>query len=78
MPLEPETEESLASLEEALEQISEVSNLALRAKDEALVWVYVIEWFTISGTAMISGAVMWTLMVRKAAYRQVGVTRFNL
>jgi len=70
--------ESLASLEEALTKISEVSNLALKAKDEALVWVYVIEWFTISGTSMISGAVIWTLMVRKAAYKSVGVTRFNL
>jgi hypothetical protein len=37
----------------------------------------VIEWFTVSGTAMISGAVIWTLMVRRTAYREVGVTRFN-
>jgi uncharacterized membrane protein len=70
--------ESLASLEEALTKISEVSNLALKAKDEALVWVYVIEWFTVSGTSMISGAIIWALMVRRTAYKQVGVTRFNL
>ena len=73
-----EYEESLSNLEEALDKITEVSGLALEAKDEALLWVYVIEWFTISGTAMISGAVIWTLMVRRAAYKPVGVTRFNL
>jgi uncharacterized membrane protein len=75
--VEGEYEDSLSSLEQALEKITEVSGLALKAKDEALVWVYVIEWFTVSGTAMISGAVVWTLMVRKTAYREVGVTRFN-
>lgn len=73
-----EYEDSLSSLEEALEKITEVSELALAAKDEALIWVYVIEWFTVSGTGMISGAIVWTLMVRRTAYREVGVTRFNL
>ena len=66
---------SLASLEEALANLEEVSKLALRAKDEALFWVYVIEWFTVSGTAMLCGAVLWSLMVRRTLYREVDVTR---
>jgi uncharacterized membrane protein len=73
-----EYEESLVSLGEGLELITEVSNLALTAKDEALVWVYVIEWFTVTSAAMISGVILWTLMIRRAAYRDVGVTRFNM
>ena len=71
-------EDSLFGLDEALDKIKEVSDLALKAKDEALIWVYVIEWLTVSGTAMISGFVLWTFMVRKAAYKPVGVTRFNM
>ncbi len=73
-----EYEDSLVILDEAVELITEVSNLALDAKDEALVWVYVIEWFTVSSAAMISGVILWTLMIRRAAYRTVGVTRFNM
>jgi hypothetical protein len=75
--LEGEHQKSLASLESALAELDVVTDLALRAKDEALFWVYVIEWFTVSGTAMLAGAVLWTLMVRKTVYREVGITRFD-
>lgn len=67
---------SMAALESALSSLEGVSQLAMRAKDQALFWVYVIEWFTVSGTAMVCGVVVWTLMVRRALYRDIGVTRF--
>lgn len=70
-------DESLERLESALETLNEVTRLAIESKDQALVWVYVIEWFTVSGTSMASGVVIWTFMVRRAAYREVGVTRFD-
>jgi uncharacterized membrane protein len=69
-------EESLEKLESALENLNKVSQLALKAKDEALLWVYVVEWFTVSGTAMLAGVVLWTLMIRRSAYREVRTTRF--
>ncbi len=71
-------EGSLSSLEIALDHIKEASDLALRAKDEALVWVYVIEWLTVTSTAMISGFILWTFMVRRAAFKPVSVTRFEM
>ncbi len=61
-----------------MDSIALATDLALKAKDEAMLWVYVIEWLTVSGTAMITGSVLWTLMIRKAAYRPVAVTRFNI
>jgi hypothetical protein len=70
-------EESLERLDSALENLEEASQLAMKAKDEALFWVYVIEWFTVSGTGMMCGVILWTLMVRRAAYREVGTTRFD-
>lgn len=73
-----EYEDSLVALDKTFEKMNEVTDLALKAKDEALLWVYVIEWFTVSGTAMVTGFILWTLMVRKAAYKAVGVTRFQL
>ncbi len=76
--IQGEYEASLSALDEALSSIKVAADLAIDAKDQALVWVYVIEWFTVSGTAMFSGAVLWTLMVRKAAYKPVASTRFNV
>jgi len=61
--VEAKYEESLDVLEEALSKAKEASDLALRAKDEAMVWVYVIEWFTVSGTMMLAGSILWALMV---------------
>jgi uncharacterized membrane protein len=68
---------SLEVLGRSLEALNEVSALALQAKDEALMWVYVIEWFTVSGTAMFTGVVLWSLMIKRSAYKEVGVTRFD-
>jgi len=70
-------DESLGRLDSALDNLEDASQLAMKAKDEALFWVYVIEWFTVSGTGMVCGAVIWTLMVRRAAFREVGTTRFD-
>ncbi|MBU7004560.1 MAG: hypothetical protein HXS50_03270 [Theionarchaea archaeon] len=70
-------DESLGRLDSALENLEAASSLAMKAKDEALFWVYVIEWFTVSGTGMMCGVVLWTLMVRRAAYREVATTRFD-
>jgi hypothetical protein len=33
------------------------------------------EWLVISGTSMITGFVLWTLMVRRRLYREVQVTK---
>jgi hypothetical protein len=70
-------EGSLASLDTALQKLDQVTDLAMEAKDAALLWVYLIEWLTVSGTAMFSGAIIWTLMVKRSAYKEVGVTRFD-
>ncbi len=48
---------------------------ALRAKDRALFWVFVIEWVAVAATSMGTGVVVWTLLVRRRLYREVGQTR---
>jgi uncharacterized membrane protein len=68
---------SLEALGSALDGLDEVTALAIQAKNDALLWVYVIEWLAVSGTGMFCGAVLWALMVRRAAYGEVGHTRFD-
>jgi hypothetical protein len=33
---------------------------------------------TVSGTAMISGIILWTVMIRRRLYREMGATSFRL
>ncbi|MBU7004429.1 MAG: hypothetical protein HXS50_02595 [Theionarchaea archaeon] len=57
--------------------VIEISNEAIRLKDQALLWVYVIEWLSVTGIGLLSGLVAWTLMIRRRLYRQVGATRLR-
>ncbi len=56
-------------------RIDELDEEAIRLKDRALMWVYIIEWFSVTATMFIAGFVLWTLMVRRRLYGEVGVTR---
>jgi hypothetical protein len=59
------------------EEISEAENQVVKMKDEVLLWVYVVEWLTVTSTLMISGFIIWTVMVRRRLYRQVGTTQLE-
>ncbi len=48
---------------------------AMKAKDSALLWVYITEWCALTATIMVSGLVVWGLMVRRRLYREVGSSR---
>jgi hypothetical protein len=55
--------------------ILEITGDAIRLKDEALFWVYISEWMVVTSVAMLTGFIVWTLMVRRRLYRYVGTTR---
>jgi len=61
---------SLSHLDVALQQ-------AVKAKNAALFWIYMIEWTTVTGTACITGVVLWTLMIKRKAYHEITTTRFS-
>jgi len=48
---------------------------ALREKDRALLWIFAVEWVVVSATSMSCGTLLWTLLVRRRFYRDVGRTR---
>jgi len=50
---------------------------AARAKERALAWVFLVEWFIVTGTAMGTGVMVWMLMLRRKLYREAGATRFS-
>jgi hypothetical protein len=65
---------ALDALDAAISEAGEVGELAVELKKQALVWVYVIEWFTVLATFLLSGFLLWTLMVRRALYQEVRLT----
>jgi len=69
--------EAMASLESLSEAVREISDDAVRLKDEALFWVYASEWMVVTSTAIIAGTFVWSLMIRKRMYRPSGVTRLR-
>jgi uncharacterized membrane protein len=67
-------EASLAILEGLIADLDEATTIALRLKDQALLWVYIVEWAAIMGTSIMAGVVIWTLMVRRRLYHEVATT----
>ncbi len=56
---------------------SEIAKDAVRLKDTALFWIYVIEWSVALATTVTAGLVIWTLMVRRRLYKEVPGTRLT-
>jgi uncharacterized membrane protein len=56
---------------------NELNTKAIKLKDNALAWIYLIEWLVVSGASMVTGLVVWSLMIRRRYYRGVRTTRFS-
>ncbi len=61
----------------ANEEMTQISNEMMKAKNRAMLWVFVIEWLSVTGTGMVCGFILWTVMVRRRLYREVVVTRLS-
>ena len=73
--LELRFEEMLETYRLVDKMMAEAEEEAVKLKNRTLLWVYVIEWLTVTGTAMACGFVLWSLMVRRRLYREVRATR---
>ncbi len=68
-------EEVLEAYERAHDLLGEIEKEAIELKNRALLWVYTIEWLAVSGTAMVTGFILWSIMVRRRLWREVRTTR---
>ncbi len=62
-------------IQNALSRMAEIEEKAAELKDRALFWIYVVEWIVTTGISLFAGFILWTLMIRRALYREVGQTR---
>ncbi len=73
--LSAEFDEAYQQMEIVIDELNKLSDNALKLKDQALLWVYVIEYLAVAGTSMVCGGVLWFLMIKRSLYREAGVTR---
>jgi uncharacterized membrane protein len=72
--IDEQYEESSLAMDGALSSLTRDMEEAVKAKDRALLWVYVVEWLTVTGTSLATGMVLWSVMVRRRLYRETGTT----
>ncbi len=65
------------AIREANEGLTMVSSESTRLRRRALFWVYLTEYLAVSGTSMICGFVLWSLMVRRRYYKEVQATKLG-
>jgi len=63
-------------MKEAMSQLKDLDESAAKLKDRALMWVYLVEWSVTTAVLLVAGVVLWTLMVRRALYREVAATKW--
>jgi hypothetical protein len=75
--VEQSYEESLDILAEAIGMLSDISTKAMVLKERALLWIYIIEWFTVTGTLFLTTYVLYNVMIKRKLYREVQITRLR-
>ncbi len=73
--LHQEYEQSMSSMETAIAHMEVLRSEAMKLKDRALFWIYLIEWIAVTGASLLAGFAIWTFMVRRRLYREVTTTR---
>ncbi len=58
-----------------LERFRRITDESMKLRKKALMWIYTIEWFVVTGTLFLAGIVIWNLMVKRRLYREVATTR---
>ena len=71
-------EDAAESYRTAGTMMEEIEKEAVKLKNRALFWVYVVEWLSVTGVAMVCSFILWSLMVRRRLYREVRTTRFGM
>jgi hypothetical protein len=68
---------TLSFIEEMDPRVLDMTARAERLKGQALFWIYLSEWLVTSGVSLVSAVVLWSLMVRRRAYKAVSVSRLK-
>jgi hypothetical protein len=68
---------TVTAMEAMSQTILKITEEAVRLKNETMAWIYASEWLVVSSTSLITGTVIWGLLVRRRMYRKAGSTRLR-
>jgi hypothetical protein len=74
---EGEYDAAVLSLGVAMVEAEAALELAFKTKKEAMFYIYAVEWLVTTGTLLISGSIIYTLMIRRRLYREIESTKFR-
>jgi len=74
--LEQDYASTISFLQSISPAVKEIARDVIKLKDDALTWVYLAEWLAVSGTSLACAFAIWSLMVKRRAFRKVATTRF--
>jgi len=75
--LRGEMEEAYRELAEVKAAYLDLVDEVLLARKKALLWIFAVEWLVVTSTFVISGVALWSMMIRRTAYREVKATRIR-
>ena len=70
-----EYDASAQYLDDALAEAGNALQVAFRTKQDAMFYIYAVEWLVTTGALLLSGSVLYSLMVRRRLYKEVMTTR---
>jgi hypothetical protein len=76
--IDMELQAAIDEIEVLNSELQEKVDEAMKVKDRALLWIYVIEWCSVTGTMILAGYVLFFLMIRRRLYRDVSHTRLRV
>jgi len=68
-------EDTCGIMERCVERLNALLQRAVEVKRKALLWIYAIEWLSVTGVFMGSSVVLYSLLIRRRLYKEAGVTR---
>lgn len=75
--LERDYDSTISFMDSLSSTVSEIGQLASDLKDQALFWVYLVEWLAVTSVSILSASILWALMVRRKMYHAARQTRLT-
>ena len=69
------TADAITGLNDALATLDSAYDLAMEARDRAMLWIFLTQWLVVTSTGLVCGFLLWTVMIKRRLYREVGSTR---
>ncbi len=63
------------TFQRAFDGFAQAEAVARKVKDNAMLWVYIIEWLITCSTLFVSGSLLWSIMVKRKLYHDVRTTK---